>query len=169
MTKRKWVFHYFRPAAGRALYLLSAEPNSNGPNEIELFEPIYTKLKHSLDKKLFSKALTLNQKSKAITDINRLLKSTHAAIAASRPTSDIDHPINALNDELNRLFSDDGWRQVRREISQARKRHQTKTLTIRASVYKDLVTYQKLKGFNTLDEAIDDLLPKDELNIQPNE
>ncbi|MCZ4337713.1 hypothetical protein [Shewanella colwelliana] len=166
MTKRKWIYHYFRPTAGRAMYLLSADPDSNGPNEIELFEPIFFKLKHSLDKDLFNKALSRNAKSKAIIDINKQLKSTHAAIAAAQPTTEIDHPINALNDELNRMFSDDGWRQVRREMSQARKRHQTKTITISVSVYKDLLAYQKRKGFSTLDEAIDDLLPHEELNIQ---
>ncbi len=169
MTMRKWSFHYFKPAAGRALYLLSADSNDSGPNEIELFQPIYLKLKHSLDNNLFNLSIDANTKTKTIVHINKLLPSCHEAIACSRSVEEPDHPIHALNDEIQRLFSDDGWRQVRREMSQARKRSQTKTITISAGVYRDLLAYQEQNGFASFDEAIDDLLPKPQLFIHEDE
>ncbi|MBO2654279.1 hypothetical protein I6M49_12505 [Shewanella algae] len=63
-----------------------------------------------------------------------------------------------LNQELNRIFSDEGWRKLRRKFSQIHKRESTVRPQMKVSTYSLLTDFKDSNGYESLDAAILELL-----------
>lgn len=68
------------------------------------------------------------------------------------------HPLTRLNQNLNRYFSDYGWRMVRKELSQIKKRQKKSHIELSKDLIVKLKTYMEQQSLDSFDQAIDNLL-----------
>ncbi|NRD74060.1 hypothetical protein HQQ94_12605 [Shewanella sp. VB17] len=68
------------------------------------------------------------------------------------------HEMNTLNQELSRIFSDEGWRHMKQKFSQQAKRKRKARPEISSSLLSKLHHVKTTQGFTSLDEVIDELL-----------
>lgn len=152
----QWRYDYVEPK-GKRMRLLSVDEVqissrllnkhirfSNGSIQPERYKPNFRKHMEYADKIWLSA-------SRAIRNISSL------------PENDVHHyEMDALNQDLQLIFSDAGWRWIRKEISQLKKR-QTKT---RFELSEDLVKKLKIimarEDLKSFDEVIDFLVSIDQ-------
>lgn len=84
----------------------------------------------------------------------RLIKG----IVKDCPDSVNEHEMNALNEELNRIFSDEGWRNMKQKFSQQSKRLRKVRPELSTSIATSLHQFKAEQGLVSLDEAVDYLL-----------
>ncbi|MGI2014180.1 hypothetical protein [Shewanella oncorhynchi] len=78
------------------------------------------------------------------------------------PISGIEHEsMDELNELLNSIFSDEGWRWVRKEISQLKKRENKTRIELSSELVARLKSIMKREDLGSIDEAIDHLLSLD--------
>jgi hypothetical protein len=68
------------------------------------------------------------------------------------------HLMDNLNTDLNIAFSDDGWRKIKREIAQIKKRAKKKRIELSIDLIKRLQVIQKCHQLKTYDDVIDLLI-----------
>lgn len=85
---------------------------------------------------------------------NRLIKT----IRSCEPEEVNSHEMDALNEELNRIFSDVGWRAMKQKFSQQSKRTRKARPEISATIVTDLHQFKDDHGLSSLDEVMDYLL-----------
>lgn len=71
---------------------------------------------------------------------------------------------HALNQTLNNIFSDAGWAEIRKKISQINKRENIKRIPISNAIYRELVQYKERNKLSSFDEAIELLLEQAEVD-----
>ncbi|MCT8865394.1 hypothetical protein [Shewanella xiamenensis] len=78
------------------------------------------------------------------------------------PVPCIEHEsMDELNELLNSIFSDEGWRWVRKEISQLKKRENKTRIELSSELVSRLKGLMEREGLRTIDEAIFHLLSLD--------
>lgn len=78
------------------------------------------------------------------------------------PSHGIEHQsMDELNELLNSIFSDEGWRWVRKEISQLKKRENKTRIELSSELVSKLKGLMEREGLRTIDEAIFHLLSLD--------
>lgn len=65
---------------------------------------------------------------------------------------------HSLNRTLNTIFSDNGWRKIRSEISQIEKRNKTKRVQLSTDVCQRLTAFKTALGLESMDAAVLTLL-----------
>ena len=78
--------------------------------------------------------------------------------------SGISTLIVKLNDKLNSYFSDFGWRMVRKELSQIKKRQKKSHIELSKDLIIQLKEYMGQHSLDSFDQAIDNLLVEAEGN-----
>lgn len=80
----------------------------------------------------------------------------------SIPANAVQHnDMDALNQELNLIFSDDGWRWIRKEISQSKKRLNKARMEVSSDLVDRLKLVMVREQLNSFDEVLDYLISSD--------
>ncbi|GIU41135.1 hypothetical protein TUM3794_20990 [Shewanella colwelliana] len=157
-----WKYHGLRKA-GRPLPLLSWDELQNPYirqmviDHVELLSPIHYKDK--ANNTWFSRLMQCseNARSDARYDFNAALRHFPKKKKHYIEVRD-GVEFCRLNQELNRIFSDEGWRKLRRKFSQIHKRESTVRPQMKASTYSQLTDFKDSNGYESLDVAILELL-----------
>ena len=164
-----WEYHGKSPNAGRKLLLLQEE-------EVLLACPLIYRnlsLKNIRNKaSWFSSEVTIhiNDEAKLLADLNlyNLLYLELKTIIEVRKNKsnkiDFLNSLEQLNYLLNQFFSDFGWRQIRKEISQIKKRQKKGHIEVSKDIIFKLKRYMELERFDSFDQALDTLLSDHKIN-----
>ena len=164
-----WEYHGKSPNAGRKLLLLQEE-------EVLLTCPLIYRnlsLKNIRNKaSWFSSEVTIhiNDEAKLLADLNlyNLLYLELKTIIEVRKNKsnkiDFLNSLEQLNYLLNQFFSDFGWRQIRKEISQIKKRQKKGHIEVSKDIIFKLKRYMELERFDSFDQALDTLLSDHKIN-----
>jgi hypothetical protein len=79
------------------------------------------------------------------------------------------HEIDALNHDLQLIFSDTGWRWIRREISQLKKRAVKSRFELSVDLAHDLKIIMAREQLTTFDDVIDFLITLDKESVLKDE
>lgn len=75
---------------------------------------------------------------------------------SSLPESDVHHhDMDALNQDIQLIFSDDGWRWIRREISQLKKRKMKSRFELSSDLADEVKAIMARDNIATFDDLID--------------
>ncbi|QIR16582.1 hypothetical protein [Shewanella aestuarii] len=163
ITKPLWKYQYTAPTSGRKLYLLM-------PNELITAAPIISKvlaLRYDYEYQQYNyfKSFTAEEQTNKDLELKRALREFDKLIKSGKYTeqvkNDIEmelHIVTVINMYCNQIFSDDGWKYIRKLISQANKRKKICTITVDTLTYDRLMEYAKVHDINTPNEAISQLL-----------
>jgi len=157
---KTWNYHGLRKA-GRPLPLLSWDELQNPYirqmviDHVELLSPIHYKAHTTW----FSRLMQCSEsaRSEARLDFNAALRHFPKQKKHYIEVRD-GVEFSRLNQELNRIFSDEGWRKLRRKFSQIHKRESTVRPQMKASTYSLLTDFKDSNGYESLDAAILELL-----------
>ena len=69
-----------------------------------------------------------------------------------------EHDMDALNTAINRIFSDLGWRDMKKKFRQQDKRLRKVRIELSASIAASLNDFKEQQGLSTYDESVDELL-----------
>ncbi|GIU51677.1 hypothetical protein TUM4438_42140 [Shewanella sairae] len=146
-----WQYHQLKPKAGRRLKLLEIEEIvialpllyrlislSEFSNRADWFVDLDIEHRNSLYIEL----------SESLSKLNKLRKTNE----------DLSVALSISNKLLNRYFSDYGWRMVRKELSQIKKRKKKSHIEISNDLVSRLKEYMASHQIDTFDQAIDTLL-----------
>ena len=146
-----WRYHERAPKSGRRLLLLDI-------TEIETCIPLLTRV-------LESKSLTrrVGWFTPDLLNNKEYYQTTYIALCnilqrLSEQVQYEQHDINYLNSLLNMTFSDLGWRNMRKEISQLKKRQKKSHIELSNDLIVTLKNYMQQHSFDSFDQAIDNLL-----------
>lgn len=147
-----WCYHFSPPKAGRKLKLLEVDevilalpliyrliPLNAVNNRADWFVEFSTAEERSELFLLLSESLSI---------LNKKRKQGTCLIAE----------LNQTNKLLNDYFSDYGWRMVRKELSQIKKRKKKSHIEISNDLVSRLKEYMAANQIDTFDQAIDNLL-----------
>ncbi|MCL1060012.1 hypothetical protein L2729_18745 [Shewanella gelidimarina] len=156
-TKHEWQYHDKKPTKGRKLLLLQ-------PDELVYALPLIIRL---LPMRETAKRLDwfLPFESKMELQAQHMPLSTQlTVIATSLPTDDsgLSLDLDAVNLALNNYFSDYGWRMVRKELSQIKKRKKKSHIELSNDLIHRLKAFMTLKQLDSFDQAMDHLLSNEE-------
>ncbi|WP_298774226.1 hypothetical protein [uncultured Shewanella sp.] len=150
MSEYQWRYHGEAPKAGRRLVLLK-------PDELHLALPlIYRRIKAkniSLQPTWFNQEI--NNQEQAYFALEPLLTEL---VQQRKMNEDIVPLLKKVNVSLNAYFSDLGWRMIRKELSQIKKRQKKSHLEVSNDIIFKLKHYMQKQQFDSVDQAIDNLL-----------
>ncbi|WP_338056219.1 hypothetical protein [Shewanella pneumatophori] len=147
-----WCYHLSAPKAGRKLKLLESE-------ELVFALPLIYRLipltSISARREWFVDLPSEEQRSQLYISLSESLsvlnkKRKHSPSVAAE--------LNDTNKLLNLYFSDYGWRMVRKELSQIKKRKKKSHIEISNDLVIRLKEYMAINQIDTFDQAIDSLL-----------
>ena len=69
-----------------------------------------------------------------------------------------EHDMDALNTAINRIFSDTGWREMKKKFRQQDKRLRKVRIELSSSIANALNQFKDMHGLATHDESVDELL-----------
>ena len=153
-----WKYHHRGNARGKRLLLPSVDElvqfgsliinrlNSKHINE-EWFSPAIKEMETS---DFFSMTARCSQSLK-------ILRNTSHNIESSDPDV-IDSAVNQLHSSFNLYFSDEGWRQAAKALSQAKKRTKTMRTEIRSSTHALLLKVKEETKQDSIDQTIEFLI-----------
>ncbi|MCL1126612.1 hypothetical protein [Shewanella surugensis] len=156
----KWQYQGETPKAGRRLVLLQED-------ELHLALPLVYRLiqpKAILLKPTWFTEKVNNQHSSAAGEIRQreayfTLEPLLTQLVQQRKVSeDISTPLKEVNQLLNDYFSDLGWRMVRKELSQIKKRQKKSHIELSNDIIFKLRHYMQKHQLDSFDQAIDNLL-----------
>jgi hypothetical protein len=159
----QWKYDYFEPK-GKRMRLLSIE-------EVQLSSRLLNRnVKHhnSLE---FPDRYQLNFKNhrsyaeKIWLSVCRSIRN----ISALPVHSVHHHEMDALNHDLQLIFSDAGWRWIRREISQLKKRAVKSRFELSVDLAHDLKIIMAREQLTTFDDVIDFLITLDKESVLKDE
>lgn len=147
----KWRYQYGKTGRGYNLRLLSVDELFLSADLLKQ----WLKPTNALDNKEWYQALVYsNDYENLWLYCNRLIK----AICAGESAAVNKYEMDALNDELNRIFSDAGWRAMKQKMSQQSKRKRKLRPEISATIVDELHQFKAVHGLSSLDEVMDHLL-----------
>ncbi|RTR38759.1 hypothetical protein EKG38_11380 [Shewanella canadensis] len=161
-NQQAWVYHGDKPKAGRKLLLLETD-------ELMLAIPLIYRLIHpdeiilrkdwflpeSVEASSQKSSQNSSQKSeKYILLVPQLQRVTQLR----KDIEQLVEPLQHLNLSLNAYFSDFGWRMVRKELSQLKKRQKKAHVELSKDIITKLKHYMERGQFESFDQAIDNLL-----------
>lgn len=156
--QQAWVYHGDKPKAGRKLLLLE-------PDELMLAIPLIYRLIHPdeiiLRKDWFLPELVEANSQNSSQKSEKYISLVPQLQRVTQLRKDIEllvEPLQHLNLSLNAYFSDFGWRMVRKELSQLKKRQKKAHVELSKDIIIKLKHYMEREKFESFDQAIDNLL-----------
>lgn len=147
----KWRYEYGKTGKGLNQKLLSPEELSNSHDV--LLE--WIRGTNAINKPEWYKPIVKTKSyEKVWLDCNRRIKKLIKKSCSSIPY----HELDALNEEINRIFSDEGWRQIKKKIRQQTIRQQRNQVILTKHTAKRLADFKATLKLDTFDEAIEYLL-----------
>lgn len=159
MELQAWIYQQDKPTAGRKLLLLEeAELIFALPLIYRLINPeaVASKPDWFCDAELQTVSYT-----KLVTQLNELVRLRKKA-------QRIDNELTNVNKMLNQYFTDFGWRMVRKELSQIKKRQKKSHIELSRDIILRLKRYMETQKLDSFDQAIDTLLSEHNENISLN-
>lgn len=158
--KQRWQYHYAKPTSGRALWLLTPE-EFGAANELLLKVVSASFYASNLKYFVSTDALSASSRGKLITSLRRQIRSIEIGL---NNDLDVNHLVHTMNQDINALISDDGWRYVRKELNQRAKRSRKSHIEINNDWVVKIKGYMKSNGLGTYDEALENMFERlDEL------
>ncbi|MBO1897584.1 hypothetical protein HNW13_017750 [Shewanella sp. BF02_Schw] len=166
MNKKKkplWNYQYSAPTAGKRLLLLT-------PEELPIAAPLIKKtLKLKYDSDFiplkFFRPLNQGEYSVKALELSRALRQFNSEIKAGTYKDNVEdeihlelHIVSLVNMYCNQVFSDNGWKYIRKLISQAVKRAKSKTVYLDSNTFNLLSDYILIHKLDSPNEAISQLL-----------
>ncbi|WP_299792086.1 hypothetical protein [uncultured Shewanella sp.] len=152
--KQAWVYHGEKPKAGRRLLLLESD-------ELKLALPLIYRLIHPDEIQMREDWFLSDTGSQSVSWNEKYLslvpKLQRVTSLRNEPSS-LSEPLRSLNLSLNEYFSDFGWRMVRKELSQIKKRQKKAHIELSKDIIVKLKSYMEQGKFESFDQAIDNLL-----------
>ncbi|GIU38314.1 hypothetical protein L2719_03700 [Shewanella schlegeliana] len=149
---QSWQYHQQKPTAGRKLKLLEAEEllvalpliyRLISLIEVEKRKDWFYEFEEAVEREQLYILLT-----ESLSSLNQLRKQA----------TGVDEALLQTNLLLNRYFSDYGWRMVRKELSQIKKRKKKSHIEIGNDLVVKLKEFMAQNQIDTFDQAIDHLL-----------
>lgn len=159
MEPQAWIYQQDKPTAGRKLLLLEeAELIFALPLIYRLINPeaVASKPDWFCDAELQMVFYT-----KLVTQLNELVRLRKKA-------QRIDNELTNVNKMLNQYFTDFGWRMVRKELSQIKKRQKKSHIELSRDIILRLKRYMETQKLDSFDQAFDTLLSEHNENISLN-
>lgn len=155
---KAWEYHYNAKPKGKPLMLLNFE-------ELELSKSLL--LKHLsyaayIDDKTLYSSLINSDKDFRERNLFGIRKSIRDIFNNTKGI-DLSHVMDGLNDDLNRTFSNEGWRKIRLEISQLKKRNKKKRIELSDYIINRLIGFKEENKLKTYEETIELLLEREEM------
>lgn len=166
INQQAWVYHGEKPKAGRKLLLLEVE-------ELMLAIPLIYRLIHPdemlLRKDWFLPELVEDNSKNSSQNSSQtnsqknekyilLVPQLQRVTQLRKDFELLAEPLQQLNLSLNAYFSDFGWRMVRKELSQLKKRQKKAHVELSKDIITKLKHYMERGQFESFDQAIDNLL-----------
>lgn len=152
--RQAWVYHGEAPKAGRKLLLLEM-------TELNIALPLIFRLVHPGEletrKDWFVSPNNLHEVSHNQNYID-LVECLQLVTENRKRLNEIETLIVKLNDKLNSYFSDFGWRMVRKELSQIKKRQKKSHIELSKDLIIQLKEYMEQHSLDSFDQTIDNLL-----------
>ncbi|MGL5668699.1 MAG: hypothetical protein ACRDD9_21560 [Shewanella sp.] len=154
-----WTYHALpsdvssRPK-GRTLRLLSADEAVN-PYIRDLLTRLVNSTLYQPEKSDWFTSSFLDGSPTLAVSFRQLLRETEQSKSKSPPPETSLHSLNVC---LNAIFSDFGWKQIRRRISQIERVQKTTRPVISKTQYDKLVIFKDTIRAKSVDAAIDELL-----------
>ncbi len=154
ISKQAWIYHGKSPKAGRKLLLLEQD-------ELTFALPLIYRIIHPKEIPLrnewfSSEIIELDERenSQYVLLVERLQQAT----VDRKKSNALENSLVQLNRQLNLYFSDHGWRMVRKELSQIKKRQKKSHIELSNDLIAKLKIYMEQEHFDSFDQAIDNLL-----------
>lgn len=152
--KHPWVYHGESPKAGRKLLLL-------GVDELTLALPLIYRLIHPAEiaqKSDWFSSQVVTADEKKNSEYISLVELLQGVTRERKNLQNLIEPLTRLNHSMNQYFSDHGWRMVRKELSQIKKRQKKSHIELSKDLIVKLKAYMEQESLDSLDQAIDNLL-----------
>lgn len=152
--KHPWVYHGESPKAGRKLLLL-------GVDELTLALPLIYRLIHPAkiaQKSDWFSSQVVTADEKQNREYISLVELLQGVTRERKNLQNLIDPLTRLNHSMNLYFSDYGWRMVRKELSQIKKRQKKSHIELSKDLIVKLKAYMEQERLDSLDQAIDNLL-----------
>ncbi|BAJ02106.1 hypothetical protein [Shewanella violacea] len=152
--KHPWVYHGEAPKAGRKLLLLQVD-------ELTFSLPLIYRLIHPAEiaqKSDWFSASIVTADEKQNTQYIMLVELLQRVTQERKKQTNLIEPLTHLNQMLNQYFSDYGWRMVRKELSQIKKRQKKSHIELSKDLIAKLKSYMEQENLDSFDQAIDNLL-----------
>ncbi|GIU21895.1 hypothetical protein [Shewanella sp. MBTL60-007] len=147
-----WQYHQQKPTAGRKLKLLEADEllvalpliyRLISLAEVEKRKDWFYEFEETVERDQLYIMLT-----ESLSSLNKIRKQS----------TGVEEALIQTNLLLNRYFSDYGWRMVRKELSQIKKRKKKSHIEIGNDLVIKLKQFMAVNQIDTFDQAIDHLL-----------
>ncbi len=154
-----WTYHALpsdvssRPK-GRTLRLLAASEAAS-PQVRDLLSRMIGNTYNQIEKTEWFTSQFLNGTPTLTVTFRQLMRETEPTKSKPLPQETALHSLNVC---LNSIFSDSGWKLVRRRISQIERVQKTTRPVISKNQYDKLVLFKDTIGAKSVDAAIDELL-----------
>lgn len=144
-----WEYHHAAPTAGRKLLLLDKA-------ELVFALPLIYRMVHP--DVVGEKAEWFNLLAQTSTSYTELIANLNVLVQLRKKNQNVDLQLQLINRMLNQYFSDLGWRTVRKELSQIKKRQKKSHIEVSKDIILRLKRYMELERLDSFDQAIDTLL-----------
>ena len=155
-AKQDWQYHGEVPVRGRKLVLLQQD-------EVVQALPLLYRLLPDLEiqnrKDWINEKLSLQQLAQSRT---RLIDCLSILAKQRRSIEGLADALFNANIEINHYFSDHGWRMIRKELSQIKKRRKKSHIEVSNDLVHRLKAFMSLKQLDSFDQALDFLLSENE-------
>ncbi|BDA63058.1 hypothetical protein [Shewanella xiamenensis] len=154
-----WTYHALpsdvssRPK-GRTLRLLAASEAAS-PQVRDLLSRMIGNTLNQIEKTEWFTSQFLDGTPTLTVSFRQLMRETEPTKSKPLPQETALHSLNVC---LNSIFSDSGWKLVRRRISQIERVQKTTRPVISKTQYDELVLFKDTIGAKSVDAAIDELL-----------
>lgn len=149
MTTNFWTYHHKAPTAGRKLLLLDKA-------ELVFALPLIYRIVHP--DLMMERASWFNLVAQKPESYTELIANLNILVQLRKKNQIVDLQLLRVNQMLNQYFSDLGWRMVRKELSQIKKRQKKSHIELSNDIILRLKRYMELERLDSFDQALDTLL-----------
>ncbi len=147
-TNTLWEYHHTAPTSGRKLLLLDKA-------ELLFALPLIYRMVHPESVAERAEWFQLNLSQSSYTE---LIANLNLLVQLRKKNQPVDQQLQFVNRMLNKYFSDLGWRMVRKELSQIKKRQKKSHIEVSKDIILRLKRYMELERLDSFDQALDTLL-----------
>jgi len=147
----RWHYEYGKTGKGYNLKLLSIDEVFISADLLKE----WIKPTNAIDKPELYKPMVRTKEYESLwLYCNRLINN----IKKLQPNEVTEHDMDSLNTAINRIFSDIGWREMKKKFRQQDKRQRKVRVVLSTSVANALNQFKEQQGLATIDESVDELL-----------
>ncbi|MEZ9200162.1 hypothetical protein [Shewanella sp. 10N.286.54.B9] len=148
-TKQEWQYHSNKPTKGRKLLLLQRD-------EIVIAFPLIFRLIPR--DQILKRVEWFESGAESETKFLKVSELLSLVTRKRKQNSDPRVELEQLNLCLNQMFSDYGWRMVRKELAQVKKRKKKSHIELSNDLIHRLKAFMSIKQLDSFDQALDFLL-----------